>query len=247
MDEGFKEILSKLKGVTDLIQASVDAGITTVEEIHKSLVGENIHNIVSGSIYDVIRSVNTSVGKFATDMIEIIEEYDENLVSPQNQTEAKSQPTVSTPSQTSKNKKDTEEIQPKTVAKPESTKTTPLKIPKKAANKKPAVKSKKETPSTPKATTEKTEGQPPKKVSSKWYVYIIECMDNTLYTGITTNVEERFQQHKAKTGSKYVAQHGAKQVVWSQECEDRSEASKREYVIKKLSKARKLELIASKK
>ncbi len=76
-----------------------------------------------------------------------------------------------------------------------------------------------------------------------YYVYIIECLDGTLYTGITTDVRRRLAEHKAGVGGHYTRAHGALKVVYSEMCDSRSEASNREAVIKKLSRKAKLDLI----
>ncbi len=78
-----------------------------------------------------------------------------------------------------------------------------------------------------------------------WFVYIIHCTDDSLYTGITTDIERRYTEHSMQKGAKYFRGRKPKQLVY-QECgHDRSTASKREIEIKKLSRANKLELIKS--
>ena len=76
-----------------------------------------------------------------------------------------------------------------------------------------------------------------------YYVYIIECKDGSLYTGITTDVERRFQEHKNGTGGHYTKAKQAVKVVYSQKYPDRSSALKREAEIKSWSRRKKLELI----
>ena len=76
-----------------------------------------------------------------------------------------------------------------------------------------------------------------------YYVYIIECKDGSLYTGITTDVERRFQEHKNGTGGHYTRAKQAVKVVYSQKYPDRSSALKREAEIKSWSRRKKLELI----
>lgn len=78
---------------------------------------------------------------------------------------------------------------------------------------------------------------------AKWVVYIVRCADNTLYTGITNGLEERLQAHDAGTGAKYTKSRGPVELVYFEVAADRSAASKREYVIKRLSRAGKLALI----
>lgn len=77
-----------------------------------------------------------------------------------------------------------------------------------------------------------------------WYVYILKCSDSTLYTGVTTDIERRFREHKeGKTGAKYTRGRFPLEVVYTETCASRSEAQKREAVIKKLTKKEK-ELLA---
>ena len=81
---------------------------------------------------------------------------------------------------------------------------------------------------------------------SKWYVYIVECADGSLYTGITTDVDRRLLEHNYSFKSaKYTRSRRPVRLVWSKEVENRSEASKEEARIKKLKRASKLELIKS--
>jgi len=80
-----------------------------------------------------------------------------------------------------------------------------------------------------------------------YFVYILECSDNSLYTGITTNIEKRLNEHNTSPkGAKYTKARRPVKLVYQEASEDRSTASKREYAIKKLTKTKKLELIAKK-
>lgn len=80
-----------------------------------------------------------------------------------------------------------------------------------------------------------------------WFVYILQCADNTLYTGITTDVERRVLEHnQSEKWAKYTKIRRPVELVFSKECEDRSHASKREYAIKKLTKKQKQDLISTK-
>jgi len=77
-----------------------------------------------------------------------------------------------------------------------------------------------------------------------YYVYILKCSDLTLYTGITTDIKRRLVEHNSsKKGAKYTMLRRPVELVYAEEHEDRSSASKREYAIKKLSREKKLELI----
>ena len=80
-----------------------------------------------------------------------------------------------------------------------------------------------------------------------YYVYIVKCADETLYTGIATELERRIDEHNGSDkGAKYTRTRRPVILVYSEECTDRSLASKREYEIKKkMSRAEKLKLIES--
>ena len=78
-----------------------------------------------------------------------------------------------------------------------------------------------------------------------WQVYIILCIDNSLYTGITTDVQRRFAQHLAGTGAKYFRGHSPLRLVYLEDGHDRSTASRREAEIKKLRPEDKRRLIES--
>ncbi len=79
-----------------------------------------------------------------------------------------------------------------------------------------------------------------------YFVYILECADATLYTGITTDLARRLAEHKNGTGAKYTKSHGAKMILYSERKKTRSSASKREAAIKKLSRSEKIKLINQK-
>ena len=76
-----------------------------------------------------------------------------------------------------------------------------------------------------------------------WTVYILRCADGTLYTGIAPDVEKRLQKHNEGKGAKYTRGRTPVELVYREEHPNRAEASKREYQIKQLSRAEKLELI----
>ena len=80
----------------------------------------------------------------------------------------------------------------------------------------------------------------------KWYVYIIECLDQTYYTGLTWKPELRLNQHVSGLGGKYTAKHGVKKLVYVEEHTDLSVARKRERQIKDWSQVKKLKLIKGK-
>ncbi len=77
-----------------------------------------------------------------------------------------------------------------------------------------------------------------------YYVYILTCKDATLYTGITTNLQKRLEEHNSSDkGAKYTRARRPVVISYSEPALNRSEASKREYAIKKLTRTQKLELI----
>ncbi|MBU0979110.1 MAG: GIY-YIG nuclease family protein [Patescibacteria group bacterium] len=78
-----------------------------------------------------------------------------------------------------------------------------------------------------------------------WYVYILQCADATYYTGISPDVKQRVETHNLGKASRYTRVRLPVEIVYIEQCEDRSEASKREAEIKKLSKQKKLELMDS--
>ena len=77
-----------------------------------------------------------------------------------------------------------------------------------------------------------------------YFVYMVECSDKTLYTGIAIDLKRRIDEHNlSDKGAKYTKVRRPVNLVYSEEFGDRSSASKREYAIKKLSRKQKLELI----
>lgn len=79
--------------------------------------------------------------------------------------------------------------------------------------------------------------------SDRWVLYILECGDGSLYTGISNDFERRLQEHEEGIGAKYTKGRGPFSVLYTEECEDRSAASKREYTMKRLSRAQKIQFI----
>jgi putative endonuclease len=77
------------------------------------------------------------------------------------------------------------------------------------------------------------------------FVYIVECADQTLYTGWTTDVERRLKAHNAGRGARYTRQHGPVRLVYVEEAPDRRAALKRELQIKRMSHLEKLQLVNS--
>ncbi|OGG61084.1 hypothetical protein A3C87_02955 [Candidatus Kaiserbacteria bacterium RIFCSPHIGHO2_02_FULL_49_34] len=78
--------------------------------------------------------------------------------------------------------------------------------------------------------------------TAEYFVYILECKDGTLYTGIATDVARRFTEHQSGTGSKYTRAKGVVRVLYQEKAEGRSAASKREIAIKNLTREQKFAL-----
>ena len=78
-----------------------------------------------------------------------------------------------------------------------------------------------------------------------WTVYMIRCSDNSLYTGITTDLQRRFGQHAFGRGAKYFRGRQPLQVVYQESCHTRSSAATREVEIKSLSRGAKQALIST--
>lgn len=81
-----------------------------------------------------------------------------------------------------------------------------------------------------------------------YYVYILECGDKTLYTGITTDLKRRVEEHNhSNLGAKYTSARRPVSLVWSKRFRNRASASAEEYRIKKLTKPQKLALLETSK
>ena len=79
--------------------------------------------------------------------------------------------------------------------------------------------------------------------SEKWFVYIVKCSDGSLYTGVTTDLERRIDEHNKGTGSKYTRVRTPVKLLYTEEVRSRSRAQEREAMIKSLSRQEKLKLI----
>ncbi|MDD4323210.1 MAG: GIY-YIG nuclease family protein [Eubacteriales bacterium] len=75
------------------------------------------------------------------------------------------------------------------------------------------------------------------------YVYILECKDGSLYTGWTTNIERRLEEHNSGLGAKYTRGRFPVELRHLEEFDTKEEAMSREYAIKKLSRSEKMDLI----
>jgi len=78
-----------------------------------------------------------------------------------------------------------------------------------------------------------------------WFLYLIECQDGSLYTGITVDVAARYAAHCAGTGARYTRSHPPRHLLGMVEYPDRSSASQAEYRVKQLSRAEKLRFAAT--
>ena len=75
-----------------------------------------------------------------------------------------------------------------------------------------------------------------------WYVYMVRCADNTLYTGMAKDVAARVEQHNTGRGAKYTRSRKPVVLVYEEPCADRSSALKREHALKRLSAVEKEQL-----
>lgn len=80
-------------------------------------------------------------------------------------------------------------------------------------------------------------------MEKQWMLYILSCKDGTLYTGITDDLQRRLAQHESGKGAKYTRGRGPFTLVYQEYMESYSDALKREYQIKQLSRSDKLKLI----
>ena len=76
-------------------------------------------------------------------------------------------------------------------------------------------------------------------ISATWFVYIIECLDGSLYTGITVDLAARFEAHRSGRGARYLRSHPPRRLLAAEACADRSAAARAEYRIKHLTPAAK--------
>ena len=80
-------------------------------------------------------------------------------------------------------------------------------------------------------------------MENTWKLYILRCVDGTLYTGITTDVEKRLEAHRTGKGAKYTRGRGPLELVYTEECGDHSAALRRELAIKALPREEKWKLL----
>jgi putative endonuclease len=84
----------------------------------------------------------------------------------------------------------------------------------------------------------------PSKSNTPYFVYLLECKDKSIYTGITTDLKRRLCEHKDGRGARYTRTHGVKKMIYWERCGTLGEALKREGGIKRWPRKRKLELVA---
>jgi putative endonuclease len=81
-------------------------------------------------------------------------------------------------------------------------------------------------------------------MASTWHVYMVECADGTLYSGITTDLDRRIKEHNdSDRGAKYTRAKRPVRLVYSEEASGRGAAAKREYELKQLSREEKQKLV----
>ena len=82
------------------------------------------------------------------------------------------------------------------------------------------------------------------KQSSNWYLYVVRCNDGTLYTGVTTDLKRRLDEHNtSKRGAKYTSRRRPVNLVYYKSYDCRSTAQKAEYKFKKLTREQKEKII----
>ena len=81
---------------------------------------------------------------------------------------------------------------------------------------------------------------------SLWQVYLLQCADQSLYAGVTTDLVKRLQQHNGQLagGARYTKARRPVALVWSEVCDSRSDAQQKEHALRRLSREQKLALIA---
>jgi len=80
-----------------------------------------------------------------------------------------------------------------------------------------------------------------------YFVYLLECEDKSIYTGITTDVERRLKEHGEGRGGNYTRAHGAKKILFTEKCDNKSLALKREMEIKSMTREEKLKIAGIKR
>lgn len=82
-------------------------------------------------------------------------------------------------------------------------------------------------------------------MTTRWFVYMVRCADNTLYTGVTTDIERRLHEHNGSArGARYTRARRPVTMVWQEESENRAAACRREYEVRNFDRLKKLDLLA---
>lgn len=76
-----------------------------------------------------------------------------------------------------------------------------------------------------------------------WYLYILQCRDGTLYTGITDDVSRRLEQHNSGKGAKYTRGRGPLKLIYQERCGTHGDALRREIQIKRMTRQEKLRIV----
>lgn len=83
-------------------------------------------------------------------------------------------------------------------------------------------------------------------MAKQWWVYILRCADNTLYTGVCTDIERRVEEHNGSDkGAKYTRSRRPVTLVYAEKSDSRAAACRREAAIKKMSRTQKLKLLSA--
>ena len=84
-------------------------------------------------------------------------------------------------------------------------------------------------------------------MDERWYVYIVRCADGSLYTGVAVDVDRRLAQHNGELtgGARYTSGRRPVTLLWTEPAKNRSEAQRREAILKRKTRRQKLQLIAS--
>jgi putative endonuclease len=85
---------------------------------------------------------------------------------------------------------------------------------------------------------------PASKKKSRWFLYIVECNDKTWYTGITCDIARRLRQHNAGTASRYTRSRLPAKIIFQESCRNKSDALKKEFSIKTMTRKEKGAYIA---
>lgn len=80
-------------------------------------------------------------------------------------------------------------------------------------------------------------------MEARWFVYMVQCADGMIYTGVTTDVKRRIKAHEAGKGAKYTRGRGPFQLLYTEACETKHAACKREWNIKCMKREQKLALV----